>query len=495
MAPLLVLFTVLLSTLFICFLFYSRIVKPKTEFQKVFDTLPAFLLNLNHFPTNFAQDITKYTRLVKVPGLKILFTADPVIMQHTSSTNFHDFHRGPGIRDACDALGESIFNLDGNEWAERRKIYRSFFNIKEFSSLANRAILDKVERSLVPVLDHFASPKQGPQATVDLQELFQRFSFDTTCCFGLGYDPKTLSVPWPEEVPVVRAVEDLTEVVISGSTAPPIVWKLQRWLGIGKEQMMNKTVKILDDFTSQQLSWLHEERQKGCGERYCLLMSYISQSKADEKIPKDEALALILAGKGTVSATLTWFFLFLAEHPSAEAKIRQEIQDIIPDDDVNKFHLFNTKELSKLVYLQAALCEILRLFLPVPNLVKGSYGPRVLPTGHRVGPNTLIVLSLRVMGRLTSVWGKDSLEFKPERWITEKGEPKHEPAHKFPAFNAGPRICLGKDVAFMETKAVAATIVHNYNVQIARGQDTRPTNAIIVKMKDELRATISKRWS
>ncbi|GAB4832376.1 hypothetical protein Ancab_006392 [Ancistrocladus abbreviatus] len=195
-------------------------------------------------------------------------------MQHTSSTNFHDFHRGPGIRDAFNTLGESIFNLDGHEWTERRKIYRSFFNIKEFSSLVNQAILDKVERSLVPVLDHFASPKQSPQATVDLQELFQRFSFDTTCCFGL-----------------------------------------------------------------------------------------------------------------------------------------------------------------------------------------------------------------------------DSLEFKPERWITEKGELKHEPAHKFPAFNAGPRICLGKDITFMETKAVAATIVHNYNVQIARGQDTRPTNAIIIKMKDGLHATISKRWS
>ncbi|GAB4832373.1 hypothetical protein Ancab_006389 [Ancistrocladus abbreviatus] len=395
-------------------------------------------------------------------------------MQHTSSTNFHDFHRGPGMRDAFDALGQSIFNLEGHEWTERRKIYRFRFNIKEFSSLANRAILDKLERSLVPVLDHFASSKQGPQATVDLQELFQRFSFDTTCCFGLGYDPKTLSVPWPEEVPIVRAVEDLTEVLASRSTAPPIVWKLQRWFGIGKEKMMEKSVKILDDFTSQQLSRLHEEREKGCGERCCLGMSYMSESKADEKIYKDEALALILAGKGTVSATLTWFILFLAEHPSAEAKIRQEIQDIIPDDDVNKFHLFNTKELSKLVYLQAALCEILRLFPPVPNLGKGSCKPRVLLTGHRVGPNTLIVLSLRVMGRLTSVWGKDSLEFKPEKWITEKGELKHEPAHKFPAFNAGPRICLGKDVAFMETKAVAATIVHNYNVQIARGQDTRP---------------------
>ncbi|GAB4832362.1 hypothetical protein Ancab_006378 [Ancistrocladus abbreviatus] len=206
--------------------------------------------------------------------------------------------------------------------------------------------------------------------------------------------------------------------------------------------MMEKTVKILDDFTSQQLSRLHEEREKGCGEHYCLGMSYISKSKADEKVHKDEALALILPRKGT-----------------------------------------------------AVSCEILRLFPPIPNLAKGSYKPRVLSIGHHVGPNTLILLSLLVMGRLTLVRGKDSLEFKPEKWIMEKGELKHELTHKFLTFNIEPRICYGKDVAFMETKAIAATIVHNYNVQIARGQDTRPTNAIIVKMKDGLRATIRKRWS
>ncbi|CBI21518.3 unnamed protein product, partial [Vitis vinifera] len=43
---------------------------------------------------------------------------------------------------------------------------------------------------------------------------------------------------------------------------------------------------------------------------------------------------------------------------------------------------------------------------------------------------------------------------------------KHEPSYKFFAFNAGPRTCLGKEVAFTQMKAVAATIIHNYHVQV-----------------------------
>ncbi|KAK9276518.1 hypothetical protein L1049_006052 [Liquidambar formosana] len=69
------------------------------------------------------------------------------------------------------------------------------------------------------------------------------------------------------------------------------------------------------------------------------------------------------------------------------------------------------------------------------------------------------------VGRMASVWGKDCLEFKPERWISEEGGIKHEPSHKFFAFSAGPRTCPGKELGLIRMKAIAATIIHNYHVQ------------------------------
>lgn len=52
-----------------------------------------------------------------------------------------------------------------------------------------------------------------------------------------------------------------------------------------------------------------------------------------------------------------------------------------------------------------------------------------------------------------------------EGQINEKGELKYERSSKFFGFNAGPRICPGKEIVFSVMEAAAATIVYNYHVQ------------------------------
>ena len=43
------------------------------------------------------------------------------------------------------------------------------------------------------------------------------------------------------------------------------------------------------------------------------------------------------------------------------------------------------------------------------------------------------------------------LEFCPERWLSADGT-RFEPhdSYRFMAFNAGPRICLGKDLTYLQ---------------------------------------------
>ncbi|KAG2244528.1 hypothetical protein Bca52824_093615 [Brassica carinata] len=94
---------------------------------------------------------------------------------------------------------------------------------------------------------------------------------------------------------------------------------------------------------------------------------------------------------------------------------------------------------------------------------------------------------------MKSVWGEDALEFKPERWITENGTSVHEPSYKFLAFNAGPRTCLGKEVAMMQMKTVAVKIIQNYNIKVVEGHKVEPAPSIILHMKHGLKVTVSKR--
>ncbi|KAF3568961.1 hypothetical protein DY000_02013007 [Brassica cretica] len=144
-------------------------------------------------------------------------------------------------------------------------------------------------------------------------------------------------------------------------------------------------------------------------------------------------------GRDTTSSVLTWFFWLLSKHPHVLTKIRQEINT-----------KFDPTYLEKLVYLHAALYETMRLYPPVPFNHKSPLKSDVLPSGHKVKAESKIVICIYALGRMRSVWGEDALDFKPERWISESGELKHEPSYKFMAFNAGPRACLGKHLALQQ---------------------------------------------
>jgi cytochrome P450 len=182
----------------------------------------------------------------------------------------------------------------------------------------------------------------------------------------------------------------------------------------------------------------------------------------------------------------------VATHPLVEAKILEEIKENLPSREHNWKDL-GTKGLSKLVYLHGALCETLRLYPPIPLEHKCASEPDVLPSGHRIKSNATIVYSLYAIGRVEEIWGKDCLEFKPERWISPKGGIVHVPSYKFIAFNAGPRSCLGKDISFIELKIVAAAILSNYHIQVVKDHPIIPSVSVVLHMKHGLMVNVKKR--
>ncbi|MFS7900218.1 putative cytochrome P450 [Helianthus anomalus] len=94
------------------------------------------------------------------------------------------------------------------------------------------------------------------------------------------------------------------------------------------------------------------------------------------------------------------------------------------------------------------------------------------------------------MGRLEKLWGKDWMEFRPERWL-EKDETtdnlrlKTIDPYMYPVFQAGPRICLGKDMAFLQMKRVVAGVLRQFKVVPAVDEGSEPVfvAALTSKMK------------
>ncbi|CAN1282390.1 Cytochrome P450 86A1 [Linum perenne] len=94
---------------------------------------------------------------------------------------------------------------------------------------------------------------------------------------------------------------------------------------------------------------------------------------------------------------------------------------------------------------------------------------------------------------MKSIWGEDCLEFKPERWITEDKMETPKDGYKFVAFNAGPRTCLGKDLAYLQMKSVASAVLLRYRLSLEPGHRVEQKMSLTLFMKNGLRVMLQPR--
>ncbi|WOL07457.1 alkane hydroxylase MAH1-like [Canna indica] len=149
--------------------------------------------------------------------------------------------------------------------------------------------------------------------------------------------------------------------------------------------------------------------------------------------------------------------------------------------------------LGKLVYLHAAISETLRLYPPASLQHKQVTTTGTLPSGEKVKPGDVVIVYFFSMARMEELWGKDCREFKPERWITDRGEIKNEPAYKFFSFGSGPSMCLGRELAFTKLKTVISALLRSFRFEAVEGQVVKPKLSVISCMKNGLMVQVSKR--
>ncbi|GMI94157.1 cytochrome P450, family 96, subfamily A, polypeptide 10 [Hibiscus trionum] len=432
--------------------------------------------------------------------MNFVLTCDPANIHHVMVSNFQNFPKGSDYKEIFDILGDGIFNADMDLWKYQRKAAQGFIRHPLFHRLLSTATKAKVENGLIPVLEHVAESGM----VVDLEDVFQRFTFDFTCILVTGNNPESLSIDFPE-VRFSKALDDAEEALFYRHVRPRSFIKLQKWLNMGQEHKYRKAWQVLDDLIAKHISQKRKEvnqgliKEDGEAEGVDLLTSYITQEKStglkcDDKFLRDTILNMMIAGRDTTSSALTWFIWLVSKHPEVENKIIQELESRIPAKETRNRRLFNAEEVKDLVYLHGALCEAIRLYPPVPFQLKEPLKPDVLPSGHRVHLKMKIMFNLYSMGRMKAIWGEDAFEFKPERWITERGGIKHQPSFKFLSFNAGPRICLGKEVAFAMMKTVASAIIYNFRINVLEETPVVPAISIILHTKDGLMARVSSRW-
>ncbi|KAK7316475.1 hypothetical protein VNO77_35533 [Canavalia gladiata] len=429
-------------------------------------------------------------------NMNYLVTIDPINIHHILTKSFHNYVKGNEFREIFQAFGESTFTSDSEEWKYNRSLFHSLFKKISLEMFLEKTVHNKVHNGVFAILEHVHQQR----TVVDLQDVFNRFTFDNICSLVLGYDPNSLSIHFPN-VAIEKAFSEVEESIFYRHLMPKTLWKLQKWFQVGEEKKMTQACETFDEFlyayiaSKRQKLSKYNDNQMVDTHQVDLLTALMREENAkthDDKFLRDSVLQLFIAGRDTITSALTWFFWLVATNPLVEAKILEEIKHNFGGKE-HKVGVLSVEALKKMVYLHGAICEALRLYPPVPFELKQAIDADKLPSGHSVNPNTKILFSFYAMGRSEEIWGKDCLEFKPERWISERGGIVYVPSYKFIAFNSGPRTCLGKDLSFIQLKMVATAILQNYCVHVVEGHVATPSLSIILLMKDGLKVRITRR--
>lgn len=473
----------------------------------LFGSLPVLFMNRNRIHDWIATNLkrtggaaTYQTTTIALPFLArkqgfYTVTCHPKNIEHILRTRFDNYPKGPTWQTAFhDLLGQGIFNSDGETWLIQRKTAALEFTTRTLRQAMARWVNRTIKTRLWCILEKAA----GEHSPVDLQDLLLRLTFDNICGLTFGKDPETLSAGLPDN-PFANAFDSATEATLQRLLYPGFLWKLQKLFGLGAEKKLTESLEVVENYMTDAIKVRKESPSDD------LLSRFMKKTDVDGKpfsssVLQRIALNFVLAGRDTSSVALSWFFWLVMNNPLVEDKIVNEITAILKEtrgehpetwlEEPLEFH-----EADRLIYVKAALAETLRLYPSVPQDFKYVISDDVLPDGTYVPAGSNVTYSIYSVGRMKTIWGEDCLEFRPERWLSDDGSRFEPPkdGYKFVAFNAGPRTCLGKDLAYLQMKSIVSAVLLRFRLSLVPGHRVEQKMSLTLFMKNGLKVFVNPR--
>jgi cytochrome P450 len=181
---------------------------------------------------------------------------------------------------------------------------------------------------------------------------------------------------------------------------------------------------------------------------------------------------MFAAAAATTSSALAWFFLYMVLHRNVQEKIQKELDIIVGKDRMPV--LDDAKNMS---YLQAALCEVLRIASVVSFIGTNAIRDTTI-AGYHIAKGTLVCPNLKRMHHDEREWPEPDV-FKPERFLdSEEKFVGWTKLYGFMPFGAGRREFTGQSLARIMMITFASTLLQRHEIVLPDGVE-KPTTEIL----------------
>jgi len=195
----------------------------------------------------------------------------------------------------------------------------------------------------------------------------------------------------------------------------------------------------------------------------------------------DQVAIFFLAGHETSASALAWALYLMALFPEAQDRVAAEAATLGAAPDF--------AALSRLRFTRDVFREVLRLYPPVPMMVRENRQSETMRE-RSVAPGAQIVLSPWHLHRHERLWERPD-DFDPDRWQTDAGKASARDAYM--PFSAGPRVCTGAGFAMVEGVLLLAILLRAWRFARVEGHDPVPVAHLTVRAKDGIWLRIAPR--
>lgn len=374
---------------------------------------------------------------------RTVVSTNPEFLEYVLKGNRENFHKSDiQVERMVEFQGKGLVNSHGGEWLRQRRLIAGGFKTKRMQTLF------PMQRDvLADLMEGF----EGDGEPVEMHQLMVRV---TLRMVGKSLFGRSMGDAELEQIG--DTISTIQAFIVRQIVQP---YKMPWFRISGQTEAHQKLRREADQIV---LRHIKARRQEGTGESDFLKL-LLETPYHDSGVPMTEdqvlieSLQLMVAGNETSSNALTWIFYLLARHPEYLTQVREEIGAVIGQGEITY------AALQGLALTRRVMDEALRLYPPFWMIDRIALADDEI-CGIAVPAGTLVVPYIYGTHRNPDVWA-DAETFDPARF--EPDRVKARPALGYMPFGAGPRVCVGKNMAVMQMMLIVVSFVRGHDFRLA----------------------------
>lgn len=421
-------------------------------------------------PQYFEKLAQEYGDVVRWRGLFTLYTVNNP--DHVRQILTQDY---PGfIKDTIDyrvlaqSLGRGLVTSEGELWRQQRQLMQPMFTnrtVNGFDSIINAMTAQMLQRW-----------EQHPaDAAIRLDREMGHLAFQVVsrALFGTDIDQYSAQI-----VEILKVINTNPQTLRAMLTLLP-------WLPVPSNRHFLRMRKQLDQIVHELIAY---RRAQGIGDNDMLDRLLAARDtetgKGMSEIQlRDEIVTLLLAGHETTGTAIAWTLYLLSQHPQIEMQLVAELDSALSGAPAT------SSDLARLPFLKQVMQESLRLYPPIWALARQNTAAMKLG-GYRIPAGSYLVIPVYSLHRHPDYWS-DAEKFDPGRFAPQREASRH--SYCYLPFSAGPRTCIGANMAMLEIQLVLAQVLQRFRVIPVPGHPVEPVAEITFKPRYGLAVRIAAR--